>query len=884
MKPSRRLCFFITLSVFLLGGISLPASRAQVTAPEEHLGYKPGADFHLMTYEQAIGYFELIAGQSDRMQIFDMGATSEGRRMKYAVISSAENMAQLDRYKDINRRLSLVRGLNEGQVRRMVEEGKTIVWIDGGLHATECAPAQLLPQLAYDLVTGRSGQMENIRDNVITLIVFANPDGMTIVSDWYMENIGTPYEVSSVPWLYHKYAGHDNNRDSFMGNLVETQNMNRATSQEWYPAILYNQHQTGPFPARIWIPPDSEPTNPNVHPLIIRWKNLIGTAMGKAFDQNNQPGAISRISYDSWYPGYATQVAEGRNTISILTETQLYRYATPKYFSVGDFSAAHRDLTVGVFYPTPWQGGWWRLGDAVAYNHTACLAILDVAAKYRDEFLYDKYRMGRDTIERFEKEPPYGWIIPPDQPDQNTTALLVNRLILNGIEIYTAEAEFYHDGILYPEGSYLIPTSQPFGLFAKNMFEKQDYPDLRKYAHLWQGLVSMEQWEGGPLRPYDGVGWTLPLQLGVQYRPMSKPLDVDKTRVEQAEAPAGRVTGTGGQFVFTHSDNHSFKTLYLILKEGGKVSWADEEFTLEGTKYPKGTFIIEADSISQRLLGRIASETGVLLRGGGVQAESTPLKIPRIALYKSWTASMDAGWITYILDQFGYEYHPLTNAEVKTGNLGDRFDVIVLADQGASQILNGHKKGTIPPDYAGGIGDEGVENLKEFVRKGGSLICNKSSCGFAVSNFKLPVTNVLEGVGSEEFNCPGSILKMDYDINHPLAYGMPARGVGYFSGAQVFEIDKDEDKEEETTEKVIKETKEKTEKAAEKPLPKAVAKYPEEKLLLSGWMIGDDMIRDKAAVLDAPVGEGKVVLFGFNVHNRAQSYATFKLFFNALYY
>ena len=416
--------------------------EAQVTAPEDFLGFKPGADFHLMTYEEAIGYFEHIAQQTDRMLVLDMGETSEGRRMKYGVISSAENLGRLDHFKEINRRISLPHGLSEIEARGLAEEGRTIVWIDGGLHGTEVAPAQLLPKLAYDLVTGNDRQMEAIRENVITLLVFANPDGMTIVSDWYMGNVGTPYEVSPIPWLYHKYVGHDNNRDSFMGNLIETRNMNRAHSLEWFPEILYNQHQTGPFPARIWIPPDAEPTNPNVHPLIVRWKSLIGTVMGKAFEENNQPGAISRIRYDTWYPGYATQVVDGHNVASILTETQLYRYATPQHFTVNDFPEEHRDLTKGVFYPNPWLGGWWRLGDAVTYNSTACKAVLEAAATYRYDLLYDKYKVGIEVMERFTSEPPYGYIVPAEQPDRGSTALLMDRMLVNGIEIQTADEPF----------------------------------------------------------------------------------------------------------------------------------------------------------------------------------------------------------------------------------------------------------------------------------------------------------------------------------------------------------------------------------------------------------------------------------------------------------
>jgi len=870
MISMRRINVLLFVSGFLLLCVYLPASFGQVTVPEDYLGFKPGADFHLVTYEQAIGYFELIASQTDRMQVFDMGPTSEGRRMKYAIISSEENMANLERYKEITRRLSLVRGVSEEEAQRLAEEGKAVVWIDGGLHASEVAPSQHNIQLAYDLVTGEDRQSQFIRENVILLLVFANPDGMTIVSDWYMNNVGTPYEVSSVPWLYHKYAGHDNNRDSFIANLVETQNMNRVTSREWFPEILFNQHQTGPFPARIWIPPESEPTNPNVHPIIVRWKNLIGAAMGKAFEEANQPGAISRISYDSWYPGYVTQIVDGHNIPSILTETQLYRYATPHYYTLNDFPEAHQDLTVGTFYPNPWLGGWWRLGDAVAYNITASKAVLDVAAKYRYDFLYNKYVMGKDVIERYLKEPPYGWIISADQRDHNTTVLMLNRLILMGTEVYTANEPFTHDGISYPKGSYIIPASQPFGLFVKNILEKQNYPDLREYSHLWQGLVGTTRWEGAPLRAYDGVGWTLPVQMGVEYREMSKLIDVSKVLITEAAAPAGTISGSGTHYVFTHTDNGSFIAVNRILDAGGKISLALDDFTLDGTKYQKGTFIVDAGSIPQYTLRDIASETHIPMRGGSVRVESTPLDKPRIALYKSWVANMDMGWITLIFENYDFTYHLLTDSEVKAGNLHDRFDVIILPDQSAGSITNGHRKGTIHPDYVGGITADGVENLKKFVEAGGTLICNKSSSDLAIRNFNLSVKNTLRGVPSDSFNCPGSILKVDYDTGHPVAFGMHERGMAFFSRGQVFEL--------------LPDTLETGEKDTGKQPPVIVAYYPDESLLVSGWILGDSIIRGKAAILDVQFGEGKVILFGFNVHNRSQAYSTFKMLFNAIYY
>jgi hypothetical protein len=863
------------IQLALLGSLLVlpfPAST-QITTPEAYLGFKPGADFHLMTYEEAMGYFETLSSETDRMVVLDMGETSAGRRMRYGVISSPENLRRLDHYKEVNRRISLPYDLEEGEARALAQEGKAIVWIDGGLHGTEVAPAQLLPQLAFDLVTGEDAKTSSIRDNVITLLVFANPDGMTIVSDWYMGNVGTPYETSPIPWLYHKYVGHDNNRDSFMGNLVETRNMNLAHSTEWFPEILYNQHQTGPFPARIWIPPDAEPTNPNVHPLIVRWKSHIGTAMGKAFEENNQPGAISRIRYDTWYPGYATQVVDGHNTASILTETQLYRYATPQHFTVNDFPEEHRDLTKGVFYPNPWLGGWWRLGDAVAYNSTACKAVLEVAATYRADLLYDKYKVGREVMDRFSQEPPYGYIVPAHQPNRGSTALLMERMMVNGIEVQSADEAFSHNGIDYPAGTYVLPTSQPFGLFLKNIFEKQAYPDLREYSHLWQGLVNPEDWEGGPLRPYDGVGWTLPLQMGVEYWEMTAPLEVSTTKLESVDR-RGEVVGGGSSFLLDHADNSSMAAVMALLREGARVSWTQGGFSSGSHDYGPGAFAVDAGRVSSSRVREIAAETGAIFRAGGPRGSTTPLSLPRIGLHQAWVASMDAGWITYLFDTFGVPYRTVTNAEIRAGQLADRFDVLLFADQGTRQIVEGHSIGTVPPDYVGGIGDEGVRALKEFVEEGGRLVCNNASCDLAVESFKIPVKNVLEGVPADSFNCPGAILRARFETSHPLAFGMREEGMLFFSRGRVWEAV-------EPGEGEGGETSPPSDPAISL---REVASFPDENLLLSGWMIGDELIRGKSAALEVGYGEGKIFLFGFNVHNRGQARSTLKVLLNALLY
>ena len=862
---------------------------AQVTTPEEFLGFKPGADFHLATYEQAIGYFEHIAGETDRMKIYDMGPTSEGRRMKYAIISSEENMARLDHYQEINRRLTLVRGVDEAEAHRLADEGRAVIWIDCGLHATETSPAQHAAQLAYDIVAGEDERTRSIREEVIFLLVFANPDGMTLVSKWYHGNLGTPYEISRPPVLYHKYAGHDNNRDSFIANLQETQNMNRTTCHEWFPHILYNQHETAPFPARIWIPPESEPMNPNVHPIIARWKNLIGAAMGKAFEEANQPGAISRIVFDSWYPGYVTQFVGGHNIPSILTETANYRYATPHYYTLYDFPERYRDLTEGVFYPTPWRGGWWRLSDAVAYNLTASKAILELAAKYRRDFLFNKWKMGRDVMDRFLNEPPYGWIVPADQRDMTTTSIMLNRCILNGIQVYRADASFEHNGISYPAGSFIIPTSQPFGLFTKNVLERQSYPDLKKYTHLWQGTVGTASLGKEPIRAYDGVGWTMPLQMGVDYQEMSQPLDVTMTPVEEIKVSPSGSRGTGPHLILSSADNGSYTVVNRILRSGGSASRATAAFSAGERRFPRGSFIIDGSNLNRVSTDDLFEGVSVQPARGRADVRTTPIRATRIGLYKSWVASSDAGWLSLLLETYAFRFRDVRDAEIRAGRLRERFDVIMLPDQRTQSIIEGHRKGTMPPDYVGGISGEGAQNLRKFVEAGGVLVCNKSSSDLAVKEFRFPIRNVLQDVKPDSFYCPGSILRMIYKDDHPLTAGMETESIAFFSRGMVFETIEDSAEAKpkpahsESKEKEIKDAKPNPKPRYVDVEPRIVATFPEDHILLSGFLQGGDLLKEKASIMEVPFGKGRVILFGFNVQNRVQAHGTFKLLFNVLY-
>ena len=842
--------------------------NAQITSPKKYLGYEPGDDFHLATYEKLNGYLELLSQESDKIKMFDMGSTTEGRRMKYVVISSEDNIKNLDKYKETARKLSMVRGLSKTEAKTMAANGKVIVWIDSGIHSTETSPSMHQFQLAYNLLSSNDPIIKNILENVILLLVEANPDGMTTVANWYEKNISTNFEKSHLPVLYNKYAGHDNNRDTYIANLIETQNMNKAIGTEWFPELIYIQHETAPFPARIWLPPAPEPVNPNTHPIVLRWKNLVGSAMGQAFEGAGQPGAISRTAFDLWFPGYTDGPSvEGHNIPSILTETANFGFATPHFYTLNDFPEAYRDLTKGVFYPNPWEGGWWRFKDAIDYDITASMAVLDVAAKYRYELLYSKYQVGQEVIERFQNEPPYGWIFPADQADPNTTTLLMNRLIDYGIEVYKTNEPVVLDGISYSKNSYIIPTSQPFGLYVKNILEEQDYPDLRKYNHLWQGVSRPVNWNGAPLTPYEGVGWTLPLQMGIRAKKINSSFEADMSMISEPILTEGRLIGSGPSSLISCTDNNAYKAINQILQLGGKVSSATKDFTSGGKTYPKGTFIVELGKCSLNKLNEISANTHINLIGGNYKVSTKAIKKPGVALYKSWAANIDAGWISYVLDKYDFPYHALNDAEIKAGNLAEQFDVIILPDQRSSSIINGNRKGTIPLDFVGGITPAGIDNLKQFVKDGGVLICNNQSSDLAIESFKLPLKNALQKLPRDSFNCPGSILKISYDLDSELTSGLDKKGAIYFSNGRVFEITKDSLKPE--NQKKLMEC-------------KVIAKYPDESLLLSGWMIGDELIKNKAAAMEVTYDQGKIIMFGFNVVNRAQSYATFKLLFNAI--
>ena len=824
-----------------------PTAAQAIPTPSSVLGHTPGDDFYLANYDESRAYFQKLAQSSNRIKIINVGKTTRGLDWEIALISSPENLAELEKYKGINRRLTWARGLDDSAARALAREGKIFVHIDGGMHSTEVAGAQHSIILAYKLLSAQNDpEIDAILNHVILVLwPTLNPDGQNEVVAWYRKNLGTSYEVSPLPDLYQEYVGHDNNRDGYMNNMLESQ---EVTRQElvWNPEVFYTHHQTAPFPARIFIPPFVEPISSNIQPIMMRWLNAIGIDMAAYLDEHDMPGAINRVGFDNWYPGFQDFTGIFRNSISFFTETALYEYATPHFYTIRDFPKDFQQLDSQVFYSSPWTGGWWRLGDAVRYMVGASMSVLDTAAKYHEQLLYNKYQAGRDNIARFEKNAPFAYVISTEQRDLTEAALLVQKLMINGIEVHQATQPFSANGRNYPAGSWVILMDQPFAGLVKELFEPQKYPDLRE--------------NGTPIKPYDVAGWTLPMQMGVDadavLQPVSSADRASLKLIEKFSAPEGRVEGSGSIFLLDPRTNGHFKAINEILAGGGHVSFAIGGGA-DGVR--PGTTVMTG--MSRDRIAALANDSSLSIRAVERAPEDVvATKKPRLGLYRAWTPSIDEGWTRWILEQYGFAPITIHNGGIQASHLLDQFDAIILPDAFPNQILNGFPAGLVPGDYVGGIGETGVESLREFVAGGGTLIAFNNASLFVIDQFGLPVTNVLDNLKSDEFYCSGSLLRVQIsDPNRAGVWGLPEDPAVMFENGPAFAV---------------------------KPgfRGAVLATYPESvSPLASGYLLHPERIEGKAAALEVAYGNGRIYLFGFKPQWRAQSHGTYKFFFNAIY-
>ena len=838
----------------------------KVPSPKDVYGFRVGDDYKLADYAQIEDYLSRLDAASSRVKKIEIGETVLGRKMYLLFISTKENLEQLDKWKDISTKLARVQ-VSDAEAAKLSQEGKAVVWIDGGMHSTELAHGQMTSELAYTLATSETPEMQKIRENVITLLMpVMNPDGLDIVVDWYRKNMGTAYETSRPPILYHYYMGHDNNRDWFMNTQPETYNVTKILYNEWYPQIVYNHHQSSPAWTKISIPPYADPVNPKIHPAVTAGVSEVGSAMSKRFSLENMPGAIADNFYTMFWNGGGRTVPYYHNMIGILTETG-HTTPTPRFYDPKKLPKMVAGTTptdgTDIMYPDPWKGGESHFRDAVDYMLTATWATLDLAADRKSNYLYNIYKMGQSAIEKGGTGNLFAYIIPKEQWDSFEAVNLVNVLLRGGIEIEKATRDFTVEGKKYDKGSYVIYTAQAFRPYLLDLMEKQDYPTRFQYPG------------GPPDTPYDLAGWTLPMQMGVAVDKIASSFKVATKKVTGQDTYADGEVDNNGSFGYALNvnTNASVAVTNKVLKAGGTAYRSTAAFNTQGKNFPAGSYIVTGD---RETLDSLAKAYGLSFVGlaSKPDVELRKIHLPKVGLYKSWAANMDEGWTRFVMDEYAFATDTLHDTDIKTKDLS-QYDAIIIPSQGKASILHGYSELSMPVQFTGGLGLKGTLALSDYVEGGGTLIAFDEASDFVIEQFGLPLRDAVEGADSKDFFIPGSLIRTGIDTTHPLAYGMQDTVAVSFNRSRAFTIDKQRKSGEGGTESI---------KDAPAPHVEVVATYAPVDLLMSGWAMGEDRyIARKPAMVKVDYGEGSTILFAFRPQFRAQPRGTYKLIFNAIY-
>ena len=899
-----------------------PASKVgaqeNISSPQSFFGFQIGADYHLTNYTKALEYWQLLDQESDRMILENIGTTEEGRPQFMAVISSPENLSKLEHYRNISEKLALARDLNNSQARELAKEGKAVIWIDGGLHATEVVGSHQLIETVYRMLSRNDEETLRILDDVILLAVFANPDGLELIGDWYMRH-EDPEKRSSrgLPRLYQKYTGHDNNRDSYMVTQSETQNMSRIMYRKYFPQIMYNHHQTGPNGMVVFIPPFREPPNYNYDPLLIAGIQSVGLAMHGRLIAEGKPGSGMRsvASYSTWFNGNLRTTGYFHNQIGILTEIK----GNPTPIEI-EFNP-DRQLPMNDM-PYPIEPGPFSFRDAIEYSYTMNMAILDYASRNRETLLFNRYIMGRNNIEKGrrdnwtlhpdiidnlkevvandnssndgddryrysrrglsldylkylrlpENRDARAYILPSDQTDFPTAVKFANTFIKNGVTVHRASEEFSVNGKTYPAGSLVFKTDQAFRPHILDLFEPQDHPDDFQY-------------EGGPPNPpYDNAGYTLAYQMGIEFDrimdPVDGPFEVISGFAEPVEGVIANAAEAEGYLV-NHAVNDASILTNRLLAEKQDVYWISESLSEGGWNWPAGTIYIPSSRKADAIIEEAARDLGIHFYGLDKALSGGLMKInsPRIGLWDRYGGSMESGWTRFIMEQFEFPYDKVFPKRLDEGNLKKDFDVLVFVNRAipAGETRSSSYYGRsdddadsdIPAEYRDWLGsvtsDKTIPQLLEFLEEGGTIITIGSSTNLAY-HADLPLGNhIVDGNGERlsrnDYFIPSSILQVKLDNTLPVAWGMDERIDIFFRNSPVFRLKPDADK------------------AGVTP----IAWFDSDEALRSGWAWGQDRLYGGTAMAEADIGKGKLYLFGPEILFRAQSHGTYKLFFNSLY-
>ncbi len=815
-----RVCAFLALatlnSALLHAQAQRPNPFAKIPSPKSVLGFSPGDDRTIADWGQITNYFTQLDKASDRILVQSLGQSTLKRPLIVAFISARENILALEKYKDIQRQLADPRKvIGPTQRDQLISTGKTVVVISCSIHSTEIVAAQMSMQLAYDLATAQDAETREILQNTILLLIPSpNPDGVDIVANWYRKSLGTGYEGHEPPELYHYYAGHDDNRDWFMLNLKETQLITRLLWHDWFPEIVYDVHQQGSNGSRFFVPPFYDPPNPNIDPLLLRQVGLIGHKVAADLQSAGFKGVLTNALYDTWWHGGFRTAPYFHNSIGILSEAASARLMTPSTVTADQLTRSStrgmRSATEATTnFPDPWPASTWRPRNIMDMELIAARGILSLAAKYKNDYLRNFYELGRKNVEQpVQPNQPIAYLVPAGLSRGEAVAKLIGSLIDQGVEVFRLDSELHvsYGPQMLQRTNVATDKLGNYRTIIANTTAMQEVPAGSYIVFLSQpqrtNVLALFEPQiypnrltgtGEAERPYDVAGWTLPLQLGVA-------------------APA-----------------------VLSIREAA----ADRKLTLLKNE------------------NEVRVDLALPLRTSDASPIKNPIPQPlRIGIYQGASGNMDEGWTRYAFDTFNVPYSSVKDPDVKAGNLDSKYDVIVLPSQRGREIIEGNAAGSLPAEYTGAIGETGVSNLKEFVNRGGTMLCFDASCQLPIEQFHLPIKNVLESLKSSEFYCPGSIVALELDNKNPITATLPTTLPGYFINSSAFS----------TTDSRVR----------------IVARYAKDNVLLSGWLLGEDKLRGQIALAEVPFGKGRVVLFAFRPQHRGQTWATLPLIWNSI--
>ncbi len=838
----------------------------KIPSPEEFFGHQMGADRKLARWDRVVEYFNVLSA-SPCVKVTELGKSTEGNPFILAVITSPENMRMLDKIREASWRIAHPRGVPDEEIAGIITEGKAVVAMTMSIHATEVGGTQMAPELAYEVAT--SSAFEEVRRNVVLLLIPCfNPDGQIMVTDWYNKYLGTEYEGGGPPWLYHKYTGHDNNRDAINLSMVESQMVARVLYGEWHPQAYIDYHHMGSYGARFYIPPFSNPIDDQVDPLVWTEQELYGGLMHVMLEAAGKTGVESAATYPGEFMPTFNYVPCWHNICGMLTESASPGIATPiwvHYHQLKPSSRGRPEYRTQMGFPHPWPGGAWRLRDVVEQQKISGVATLMAASRFREILLRNMHLKATHALEKGLTEAPYAFVVKTEQHDELTTYKLLKTLMDMGVEVQRSLREFTAGGVTYPRGTLIVFTSQPCRPYIISLLK-------RTYYHV--GSWSRRP-DGTPLTPYDLATYTIPEFMGVRLHQVQKPFDGSFESVPSLRFPRGDVAASAPNgWLLDPRINDGYAAVNRLLRRDVEVRRLIAPLKIGKHTHPPGTWHIVGEG-ARHDLEKISKRYHLVFEAApeGDLKEALARQL-RIGIYQHYYGgNTDEGWTRWLLEQYRFPYKTVMDKDIKRGRLADRFDVIILPSdhksmitgEGIEEYYEKRWQGTMtmpkyPPEYRSGIGKEGVDKLKEFAEAGGTILCLGESSDFAIEELKVPVKNVLTDVKPTEFVCPGSTLHVDVEAANPLAWGVQEDLLVIFRSHGAFEVKPGSRNEDYGV----------------------VLTYPDDHIMESGWLQGEERLSRKAAMVEAKTGRGRIILYGFAPQYRAQSDAAFKLFFNPL--